>query len=292
MKGRHMADERHDALMAVARALTQDEQALILAKSRKWPGMAGAEVADVLDHTVDYDEFLDRTEPFYETLPTDFPGGPGVIYALHSLILLGVPLTTASVRALLARAGLAGPPPSRPGVTEDGAFRLGNADEREARHAASAAVARALGDGQCVWITHEAVDFGFPRQALPATTRDVLEWLAGSGLFTTAVMRFTAEHGAELPGDDYPMFAMVALLALGRPLTMDTVTELVRRARNDEAPYDPVPDVAHVLFRLRAMGGGFAPSMAVAMANLKKGGLAGTEAEIEARLRALAEMGK
>jgi hypothetical protein len=103
---REQGEQQHQALMAVTRALTDNEMAAILARSNGWPGMDGAGVADVLEHTVSYDEFLDRTEPFYEALPADFPGGPGVIYVLHSLILLGVPLTTATVRALLVRAGL------------------------------------------------------------------------------------------------------------------------------------------------------------------------------------------
>jgi hypothetical protein len=112
------SEQQHQALMAVTRALTDNEMAAILARSNGWPGMDGAGVADVLEHTVSYDEFLDRTEPFYEALPADFPGGPGVIYALHALILLREPLTVAAVLELLQRAGLAARPAGEEAVMD------------------------------------------------------------------------------------------------------------------------------------------------------------------------------
>lgn len=262
-------ERQHDALMAVTRALTEDESGIILSKSARWPGMAGAGVADVLDHTVDYDEFLNRTEPFYERHTAELGelgDNYGTIYALHALILLDRELTVEAVRSLLARA----------------------AEHVAQRRDAAKRTALALTDGEAVTITHMAVDeVGFPRENLPATLADVLAWLAHSGAFTVEIALFFAEHSDELPDDRYPLLALIALLALGRPLTMDAVTELMRRARNGDAPYDPVPDLAHVLFRLRRMGTGYAPSMAVALANLKKAGITGTEDEIAMRLRDL-----
>lgn len=258
-------ERQHDALMALARALTEDETAVILAKAARWPGMNGAGLADIIDHTVEYDEFLNRTEPFFMAHDKDFDSDYAPAYAAHALILLDRELTVEAVRELMARAE----------------------EEAGRRYAAAERMARALTDGQGVEITHTAVELGFPRESLPVRVQDVLEWLAGSGAFTVEIALFFAEHSDELPDDRYPLLAMVALLALGRPLTMETVTDLMRRARNGDAPYDPVPDLAHVLFRLRSMGGGYAPSMAVALANLKKAGIAGTAAEIEARLRDL-----
>ena len=111
-------EQQHAALMAVSQALTENESVVILARANRWPGMAGALVPDVLDHTVSYDEFLSQTEPFYEALPADFPGGPGVIYALHALILLREPLTVAAVLELLQRAGLAARPAGEEAVMD------------------------------------------------------------------------------------------------------------------------------------------------------------------------------
>jgi hypothetical protein len=257
-------ERQHEALMAVTRALTENEAAVIIARAARWPGMDGAGVADVLDHTVDQDEFLNRTEPFFMAHDKDFDSDYGPAYAAHALILLGRELTVEAVRELLARA----------------AVQAGRRDAAER-------TARALTDGQGVEITHTAVELGFPRESLPARVQDVLGWLAGKAAGAASYAQFNAAHEDELPDDWYPAFAMTALMALGEPLTMDAVTDLMRRARNGDAPYDPVPDLAHVLFRLRSMGGGYAPSMAVALANLKKAGIAGTAAEIEARLRDL-----
>ena len=156
-------EERHRALTAVAGALTPEETTAFLARTSRWRGIGGAGVADVLEHTTDYDEFLGVTEPFYEEHGTRLPHCHGTIIAMHALVILQRDLTPEAVTGLLERAGLAGP------------------------------------------------------------------------------------------------------------------------------PYDPLPDLAHVLFRLRRMGGGFAPSMAEAMARLKRAGVDGTAAEIEARVRALTE---
>lgn len=260
-----MGEQQHKALMAVARALTQEEQGLILTKSRKWPGMAGAEVADVLDLTVDHDEFLSLTEPFLEEHAGEVGDGYGTAYVLHALVLLGRPLTVEAVRALQQRVRL-----------------------DAARYSAASQTALALGDGECVTITHAAVELGYPRGRRPARTAEVLDWLADSGVFTAWIALFFADHGDELPDDRLPLFSALALLALGRPLTMDSVTDLMRRARGGDAPYDPLHDLAVLVEAVRRMGGvGFSPAVALALANLKKGGLVGGHEEIEARLREL-----
>jgi hypothetical protein len=102
-----VGEQQYAALMAVSRALTQNEVAAILARSSQWPGMDGAGVADVLDMTVDYDEFLSVTEPFHEAHHAELGDNYGTVYALHALILLRQEPTVDTVRALLVRAGLA-----------------------------------------------------------------------------------------------------------------------------------------------------------------------------------------
>ena len=98
--------ERHAALMAVASALTAAEREQFVAKVWLWPGMAGADVADVLDLTVEHDEFLDKTEPFFEAHMAGLPDTPGNIFALHALIILDQRLTLSRVLKLLFRAGV------------------------------------------------------------------------------------------------------------------------------------------------------------------------------------------
>jgi hypothetical protein len=163
--------------------------------------------------------------------------------------------------------------------------------DTELRAEAVRNVATALTKEQSAVIVEAARNLGLVTLAEPLTVHDVLNWAQSTGIFMDTTAPFWREHRVQLPADWYPAFAMVALMALGRPLTMTTVTDLIRRARAAEAPYDPLPDVAHVLCRLRSMGGGYAPSMAGALANLKRGGVTGTEAEIEARLRAMTELG-
>jgi hypothetical protein len=111
---RERGERQHQALMALTRALTPDEMAAILARSNGWPGMDGAGVADVLDMTVDYDEFLAETEPFYEAHHRELGDNYGTVYAVHALILLRRPLTVESVLELLTRAGLRAPAPYDP----------------------------------------------------------------------------------------------------------------------------------------------------------------------------------
>jgi hypothetical protein len=97
----------HAELTAVAHALTADERAQFLAKTSRWPGMDGAEVADILDLTTDHDEFLDQTEAFFMAHDADMPDGLNYapLFAAHALIILGRPLTVRAVCALLVKAG-------------------------------------------------------------------------------------------------------------------------------------------------------------------------------------------
>jgi hypothetical protein len=100
--------ERHTALMAVAHALTADERAQFLAKTSRWRGMDGAEVADILDLTVEHDEFLGQTEPFFTEHDAMMPDGLNYapLYAAHALIILDQRLTYGRVMKLLFRAGV------------------------------------------------------------------------------------------------------------------------------------------------------------------------------------------
>lgn len=97
----------HAELTAVAHALTAGEREQFLAKTSRWPGMDGAEVADILDLTTDHDEFLDQTEPFFEMHGDELPDGLNYapLFAAHALIILGRPLTVRAVHALLVKAG-------------------------------------------------------------------------------------------------------------------------------------------------------------------------------------------
>lgn len=105
-------EERHAALMAVACALTGEEQAQFTSYvSARWPRLRGAQVADVLDMAVDYDMFLDRTEPFYEKFHDQLPdAGYAISFAVRALAILDRPLTPGSVISLLQRAGVTAPP--------------------------------------------------------------------------------------------------------------------------------------------------------------------------------------
>ena len=61
------SDPETDALLAVARALTEDETRQLLANTAaRWPRCAGADVADILDLTDNHGLFLETTEPFFE----------------------------------------------------------------------------------------------------------------------------------------------------------------------------------------------------------------------------------
>ena len=100
-------EQKHDAVMAVADALTVDEQAEFLRiVAEQWPGLRGAHVADVLDIAADHDMFLDVTEPFYEAHEAELPESMGMPYATRALVILGRELTVPAVTGLLTRAGL------------------------------------------------------------------------------------------------------------------------------------------------------------------------------------------
>jgi hypothetical protein len=103
--------ERHAALMAVASALTEQEQAVFLAKvAATWPRMVGAKVADVLDMMDDHDMFVDQTDPFFELHGEEFPWADinpcAPRFALYVLILLDQRPTVGRVLVLLQRAGV------------------------------------------------------------------------------------------------------------------------------------------------------------------------------------------
>jgi hypothetical protein len=103
--------ERHAALMAVAHSLNGDEQMTLLRDvGNRWPHLHGATVADVLDYTTDYDEFLGQTELFFERFADQLPDtglrGYATIIAAHAIILLGLELAPARVAYFLQRAGV------------------------------------------------------------------------------------------------------------------------------------------------------------------------------------------
>ena len=88
------SDPETDALLAVARALTEDEQRDLMAvTAARWPRLDGADPADVLDLTDNADMFLDVR---------------GLRYAAHALIILARPLTGPAVLDIVRRAGLEG----------------------------------------------------------------------------------------------------------------------------------------------------------------------------------------
>jgi hypothetical protein len=85
-------EERDAALLAVAHGLTAEQQRAVLDYvADRWPRMVGAEVADILEHTTDYDMFLQETEPVYARYADQLPRTPAVIFAMHALILTARP---------------------------------------------------------------------------------------------------------------------------------------------------------------------------------------------------------
>jgi hypothetical protein len=106
-------EEEHGQLMAVAHSLTDAERTAFLGKvTRTYPQLNGADVADVLELTADYDMFLDRTESFFERFEAQMPDGVHYAprFAAHVIILLGRELTPGRVWSFLQRAGVVGPP--------------------------------------------------------------------------------------------------------------------------------------------------------------------------------------
>ncbi len=96
-----------DPLVLIQESLTEDETRQFLADARdRWPNLAGAHVADILEHTTSYDMFLDKTEPFFEAHEGQMPPGCPNTAALHALIILGGELSMDRLLRLLAHAGL------------------------------------------------------------------------------------------------------------------------------------------------------------------------------------------
>lgn len=87
---REQRDRNDKALSAVARAVTDGggEARFLHVTGERWPRLRGAQVADVLEMTVDRDMFLPITEPFFEAHEAELPPVPAVLYALHALIIL------------------------------------------------------------------------------------------------------------------------------------------------------------------------------------------------------------
>lgn len=104
--------ERDAALMAVAHSLTVAERAALLGRAVRIVGLSmdGADVADVLDYTDDFDMFLNQTEPFFEKFSDQLPESHAVILALHVIILMGWGLTPGRVWSVMQRAGVVDPP--------------------------------------------------------------------------------------------------------------------------------------------------------------------------------------
>jgi len=105
-----------DPLVLLQEALDDEETRQFLAEvARRWPRMAGAHVADVLEHTTDYDLFLDATEPFFDEHEAELfslPDALPVTAVLHLLIIMGRELTMANLLSVLGTAGLLPAAPS------------------------------------------------------------------------------------------------------------------------------------------------------------------------------------
>jgi hypothetical protein len=104
-------EETHAMLMAVTAALSEAEQRTLLDEAyKRYPRLHGALVADILEYTDNWDEFLNITEPFFELFRDQFPGDLNIRIAAHALILLGRPLTPPRIMALLQKAGVTAVP--------------------------------------------------------------------------------------------------------------------------------------------------------------------------------------
>jgi hypothetical protein len=155
---RMQREEQHGALTAVAHALTAAEREQFLARTLRWPGMDGADVADILDMTVNSDQFLNLTEPFFLQYDDQLPDevNYAAAYAAHALIILDRPLTLPALLALLERAGVIDAPDDKPAAPGAVAAELaevlmsgfGVLDEPAARLVAADAIAvlRAIRD--------------------------------------------------------------------------------------------------------------------------------------------------
>jgi hypothetical protein len=105
--------EREAALLAVAHSLTEAERVLFLGRvARSYPRLNGADVADVLELTVDHDMFLDQTEPFFERFGDQLPDGVNYapVFVAHVIILLKRKLTPGRAWSVMQRAGVVDAP--------------------------------------------------------------------------------------------------------------------------------------------------------------------------------------
>jgi hypothetical protein len=159
------------------------------------------------------------------------------------------------------------------------------------RRSACAQTALALTPAQAGSVLMAAEDLGFPPGWTGAALSDMLGWLDEKEVYLLQIRAFTAAYGEQLAGDWFPRFAMLALLALGQRLTIEGVSDLVRRARTGERPYDPAYHLAVLVCWLQRTGGPFPTPAAEALGALKSAGVDGARvAEAEARIRALMEM--
>ena len=95
-----------DPLMAITRALSDSQRQAIIGRFTGLnPRWLGAEAADILETLCDNDSDLDQTEPFFEAHPL-IAEIVGACCAARAVIWSGGTLDEASVRGLLAAAGL------------------------------------------------------------------------------------------------------------------------------------------------------------------------------------------
>lgn len=100
-------DREHDALMAISRALTPAERALIedIAASR-WPRMRGADTPDILDILSQHDAHVAQLEAFYERTRGELLPGPAARFAAYAVLMLTGRIELPPVLELLGRAGM------------------------------------------------------------------------------------------------------------------------------------------------------------------------------------------
>lgn len=100
--------ETTDPLLRIERAVCEigGQNKFLSEVADRWPRLAGATIADVLEMTGDYDMFLEVTEPFYAVHGDELPPLAGAVRAaLHALIILGGELAVTRVLQLLSEAG-------------------------------------------------------------------------------------------------------------------------------------------------------------------------------------------
>lgn len=99
--------EKHEALMAIARVLTEEEKQAILDRwAPAGSRLHGAQVADLLDMAEQHDTHVAVTDEFTGEHRGRLPDVPGLVYAVLVPVMADLPLTVASVIKLLLRAGL------------------------------------------------------------------------------------------------------------------------------------------------------------------------------------------